>query len=176
MELRHKKLTGAIIGCVFEVHNEIGVGLDEETYHRGLLECFSIKGIPAISKERKYLIHRDVRVRRFELDLLVFEKIILSLKSIQNDFLQAHYLQIISELKLWKMDLGLLVNFGRPKAEIERIPFNEKEKKIVEDYSTIKGRITKPTRQLLANVREAILFVLETHGLGYGKVVYKDLL
>lgn len=176
MALRHEKLTRAILECIFEVHNEIGVGLDEETYHQGLLECFSRKGIPAISKERKYIVHRNVRIRGFELDLLLFEKIILALKSLQCDFLQAHFVQLISELKLWKKDLGLLVNFGRSKAKIERLPFNEKEKKILEDYSEIKGRIDESARKLLAKVRESILFVFETHGLGFGKVIYLDLL
>jgi len=176
MLLRHKELTEMILGCVFEVHNDIGVGLDEATYHQHLLDCFLRKGVPVISKERKHLVHRGVKVRKFELDLLVFEKIILALKSLQCGFLQNHYVQIISELKLWKKDLGLLVNFGQPKAQIERIPFDEKEKKIIEDYAEIKGKIDESTRQLLAKVREAILFVFETHGLGYGMTVCRELL
>jgi GxxExxY protein len=176
MALRHEELTRVILECIFDVHNDIGVGLDEETYHQGLLECFSRKGIPCISKEKKYLVHRGALIRKFELDLVVFEKVILALKSLQCDFLQNHYVQIISELKLWQKDLGLLVNFGRPRVEFERIPFDEKEKKIEEDYSEIKGKIDESTRQLLAQVREAIRFVFETHGLGYGKVVYRELL
>jgi len=159
MALRHKELTEVIIGCIFEVHNGIGIGLDEELYHQSLLDCLLKKGIPAISKARKYLEHRGAEIRKFELDLLVFEKIILALKSVECDFLQNHYVQIISELKLWQKDLGLLVNFGRLKIKTERIPFDEKEKKIIEDYSEIKGKIGESLRQLLARVRDAILFM-----------------
>jgi GxxExxY protein len=176
MALKHEDLTKLIIECIFEVHNDVGVGLDEVTYHQSLLDCFSDKGVHAISKQRKHLVPRSIEIRRFELDLLVFEKIILALKSLQCDFLQNHYVQIISELKLWQKDLGLLVNFGRPRAEIERIPFDEKEKKVIEQYSEIKGKIGESTRQLLAKVRDAILFVYETHGLGYGTAVCRDLL
>jgi hypothetical protein len=93
------------------VHNDVGVGLDEATYHQSLLDCFSDKGVPAISKPRKYLIHLD-----------------------------------------------------------------EKEKKIIEEYSEIKGKIGESMRQLLAKVRDAILFVYEAHGLGYGTAVCRDLL
>jgi len=57
MVLRYKDLSEKIIKCLFEVHNEIGIGLDEETYHRALFECFERKEIPVISKENKYLIH-----------------------------------------------------------------------------------------------------------------------
>jgi len=176
MPLRHEELTEAIIGCIFEVHNDVGVGLDEELYHQSLLDCFLRKGIPVVSKARKYLEHRGIEIRKFELDLLVFEKIILALKSVECDFLQNHYVQIISELKLWQKDLGLLVNFGRLKIKTERIPFDEKEKKIIEDYSEIKGKISESLRQLLAELRSAILFVYETHGLGYGAIVCRDLL
>jgi GxxExxY protein len=176
MAIRHEELTEVIIGCIFEVHNDIGVGLDEQLYHQSLFDCFVRKGVPVVSKARKHLEHRGIEIRKFELDLLVFEKIILALKSVECDFLQNHYVQIISELKLWQKDLGLLVNFGRLKAKIERIPFDEKEKKIIEDYSEIKGKLDESLRQLLARVRDAILFVYETHGLGYGTVVCRDLL
>jgi len=176
MALRHEELTKELLACIFEVHNEIGVGLDEETYHQSLFDCLMRKGIPAVSKARKQLVHRGVDIRKFELDLLAFEKIILALKALQCDFLQNHYVQIFSELKLWKKDLGLLMNFGRQKAAIERSVFDEKEKKIVEDYSEIKGKIDEATRQLLAKFREALLFVLDVHGLGYGMVVCRDLL
>ena len=176
MALRHEELTKEIFACIFEVHQEIGVGLGEEAYHQTLLESFIRKGIPAISKERKHVMHRGIAVRKFELDLLVFAKIILALKSVQSDFLQAHYVQIISELKLWQKDLGLLVNFGRSKADTKRIPFDEKEKKIIEAYAEVKGKASQSVRQLLAQVIEAIKFVFETHGLGYGRTVYRDLI
>lgn len=176
MALRHEELTKELLACIFEVHNEVGVGLDEETYHQSLVDCFSRKGIPVVSKERKQLVHRGIDIRKFELDLLAFEKIILALKSLQCDFLQNHFVQIISELKLWQKDLGLLINFGRQKAAIERLPFDEKEKKIVEEYSEIKGKLDDSIRQWLAKFREALLYVLEIHGLGYGMVVCRDLL
>ncbi len=176
MALKHEELTKVILECIFETHNEVGVGLDEESYHQVLLDCFLRKGVSAISKERKHLLHRGISVRRFELDLLAYEKIILALKSLPCSFLQNHYVQIISELKLWQKDLGLLVNFGRLKTEIERIPFDEKKKKVTEDYSEVKGKIGETARDLLAQVRDAILFVHETHGLGYGMTVYRDLL
>jgi len=49
MALRHEELTKELLACIFEVHNEIGVGLDEETYHQSLFDCLLRKGIPAVS-------------------------------------------------------------------------------------------------------------------------------
>ena len=45
-----------------------------------MVDCSELKAIPFISKESKYLTHRGIQIKKFELDLLVFEKIILSLK------------------------------------------------------------------------------------------------
>jgi GxxExxY protein len=176
MELIYRDLTEKLRGCIFDVHNKLGVGYDEETYHQALARRFrELKDISFLSKERKWLQHRNLPIRMFELDFLTFDKIILLLKCIQSDFIRPNYIQMISELKLWERRLGLMVNFGLPKIKIKRIPFTEKEKKLREDYSYIKNRITESERDLLLKLRDAILFVYECHGLGYGKVVCRKL-
>jgi len=176
MELIYKDLTEKLRICVFAVHKELGVGYDEETYHQGLIRRFQEDGdIDFVTQEIKWLLHRNLPVRMFKLDLLAFDKIILLLKCIQSDFIQPNYVQMISELKLWQKHLGLMVNWGLPKVNIKRIPFTEKEKKLWEDYSYIQNRMTGPERQLMLRLREAILFVYECHGLGYGKTVCRKL-
>ncbi len=134
MELIYEDLTRELIGCFFDVHNSLGVGYDEPAYHKALQRRFDKKGIEHRSEERKALLHRALKVREFKADLITFNKIILELKSLQSGFIKPNYVQIISELKLWQMQLGLLVNFGLQKVEIERIPFTEKEKVIHENY------------------------------------------
>lgn len=173
MELIYEDLTREIIGCFFHVHNSLGVGYDEHANHMALKFRFLKKGIDHRSKERKKLVHRDGKVREYEADLIVFDKIILELKTLQSGFIKPNYVQIISELKLWQMQLGLLVNFGLQKVEIERIPFTEKERSVWENYDYIKECTTEQDRKILARLREAILFAFETHGLGYNDVIYR---
>jgi GxxExxY protein len=74
------------------------------------------------------------------------------------------------------MQLGLLVNFGLQKVEIERLPFTEKNRTSVENYDYIRDRITASDREILAALREAIFYVFETHGLGYNDVIYRQIL
>jgi GxxExxY protein len=121
------------------------------------------------------LTHRGKKVREFEADFTTFGKIILELKALQSGFVRANYVQIISELKLWGMQLGLLVNFGLQKVNVERIPFTEKPKTILENYDYIKHGINEKDRNVLARLRDAVLHVFETHGLGYGNVVCQKL-
>ena len=176
MGLIYEDLTHQLIGCFYDVHNSLGVGYDEKAYHKALEKLFQIRGIPFRSKERKTVLHRDCKVKDFEADFVTFDKIILELKSLQSNFLQSNYIQILSELKLWNLRLGLLVNFGLQKVEFERIPFDEKEKTINENYDFIKNLITEKDRKVLAKLRDAILYIFQTHGLGYGESIYNRIL
>ena len=175
MALLHEELTFELRKCMIDVHNEIGVGFDEATYHQGLIHRLMKAGIPFASKQQRELTHRGVSIRTFQLDYLADDKVIIELKCLRSGFLRANYIQILSHLKLWQKDLGLLINWGFPRLHIKRIPFSEKPKVVAEEYGYLKGALTEPESQILAKLRDAILFVLETHGLGYGKSVYQDL-
>jgi len=142
MGLIYEELTHQLIGCFYEVHNTLGVGYDEKAYHKALEKLLQMKSIPFRSKERITISHRDCKVKDFEVDFVTFDKIILELKSIQSNFLQSNYVQILSELKLWDLRLGFLVNFGLQKVEFERMLFDEKSKTIndfVDFLSFLKG-------------------------------------
>jgi GxxExxY protein len=175
MELIYEDLTRELIGCFFDVHNALGVGYDEPACHKALQRRFGKKEIAHRSEERKALLHRARKVREFKADLITFDKIILELKSLQSGFIKPNYVQIISVLKLWQMQLGLLVNFGLQKVEIERIPFTEKERLIHENYDYIRDCLNAQERETLARLRDAILYVFEIHGLGYSDVTYRQI-
>ena len=55
----YEDITKKIRGCIYNVHNEIGPGYDEEIYHQGLIISFKKLGIPYLSKERKHLNYRN---------------------------------------------------------------------------------------------------------------------
>ena len=176
MTLLYKELTGVLRGCIYDVHNALGPGYDEETYHQGLIWRLKKEKVPFRSKEKRFVKHRGLAIKGFELDLIAYDKIILELKCIQSDFLQPNYVQIISQLKLWQKKLGLLINFGLQKVKIKRIPFTEKQKNIVENYDYFKHRITPEDKEQLIRLRNAILNIYEMHNLGYGETVYLELL
>ena len=75
-----------------------------------------------------------------------------------------------------EMRLGLLVNFGLQKVEIERIPFTEKTKTLNENYDYVREGMAAHDRDILARLRDAILHVFEMHGLGYGEFVCRKLI
>jgi GxxExxY protein len=174
--LLYEDLTYLIRHGIFEVHNEIGVGYDEETYHQGLKRIFARDRISFVSKQRFQLKHRGVLVREFELDYIIEDRIILALKCLPCDFLQINFIQLFTELKLWQKHLGLLANFGLPKVKIERRIYHEKPLVIDENYEYIEGLKTKADWQIVGKVRDAIHFVGVTHGLGFGRPVVQKLI
>jgi GxxExxY protein len=92
------------------------------------------------------------------------------------DFLQVNYIQLFTELKLWQKRLGLLVNFGQPKVKIERRIYDEKLLVVDENYDYVKGLMSETERQIMMKLRDAILFVGNTHGLGFGKTVVRKII
>ena len=90
-EYIYENLTRTLIGCFFDIHNSLGVGYNEKAYHKDLKRLFQKTGIENQSKERKSLIHRGFKVKECEAILVVFGKIILELKTIQSNFLQANF-------------------------------------------------------------------------------------
>ncbi len=175
-ELLYEELTFVIRQCLFDVHNDAGVGYDEETYHQGLIRKFGRERVSFVSKEKIELKHRGVLAREFKLDFLIEDKVILALKCLTCDFLQVNYIQLFTELKLWRKHLGLLANLGQPKVKIERRIFHEKLLAVDENYDYIKGRMGETERQTMMKLRDAVLFVGEPHGLGFGKSVVRNLI
>ncbi len=175
MELLHEALTYELRKCMMELHNEIGVGFDEETYHQGLVRRFIETGISFVSKEQRQISHRGAPIKTFELDFLAEDKVIIELKCLRCNFLRANYVQILTHLKLWQKDLGLLVNWAFPMLIFKRIPFTEKPKQMAEDYKQVKNRLTVAEQEALTRLRDVVIFILETHGLGFGKSVYQAL-
>lgn len=175
-ELRHQKLTYELRGMIFEARRRLKTGWPEDVYHQGLVEIMHEKSVPAESKPRKMLMHRGIDAHLFECDLIAWDLIILELKSLPfTSFAPKHYAQIISYLKFWAKDLGLLVNFGPMRADIERVAWDEPELVIHEDYSAIESAMTGKDRVALFKLRESILTVGQQYGLGYPEVVYRKI-
>ena len=174
--LRHQKLTYELRGIIWEARRRLKTGWPEDVYHQGVVQILEEKGVPVMSKPRKMLVHRGIDVHLFECDLIARDLIILELKSLPfTSFASKHYAQIINYLKVWGKDLGLLVNFGPMRADIERVACDEPEFTVHEDYSAIGSEMIGKDRDCLSRLRESILDVGQQYGLGYSEVVYRTI-
>lgn len=117
--LKHELITKAVIGCAFEVINELGAGFLESVYEKALLLALRQKGLSAISQHPIKVMFRGECVGDFYADIFVEEKVIGELKAVKAIALE-HQAQIINYLNATGIEVGLLVNFGNPKLEYKR--------------------------------------------------------
>lgn len=111
---QYDELTGRIIGCVIEVHKELGPGLMESVYE----VCFAeelIKDGLQIKRQVSLPVFYKGRAlnKEFIIDLLIEDSVVVELKSIEL-ILPVHEAQLVTYLKLSDKKIGLLINFNVP--------------------------------------------------------------
>lgn len=120
-DLLYKDLTYQLIGVLSDVHNELGGGFLEVVYSDAVEYELKARNIP-YEREKKYQVHYkdSVLPHHFYADFVVFDKIILELKSTTH-LHEAHMAQCLNYLKISKLKLALLVNFEGDKLIHHRI-------------------------------------------------------
>ncbi len=115
-----KQETHAIIGCAFEVLNELGHGLNEKCYENALVIEFRRRGM-AFEQQRHFEVrYKDECVGEFVPDLIVFGKVVADPKVI--DRITDHERgQMLNYLKITGLPFGLILNFKHARLEYERI-------------------------------------------------------
>jgi GxxExxY protein len=106
------ELTRRVIAAAIAVHREFGPGLDEPDYERALsLELLAM----GIEHERQVplpLIYKGAKLEcGYRMDIVVAGWLLLELKAVEK-LHPLHEAQIITYLRLARLKLGLLMNFG----------------------------------------------------------------
>jgi GxxExxY protein len=102
----------ALIGAAFEVHREIGGGLNEEIYQESLEWELGLRQISFSSKsELRVFYKRHLLKKTYVPDLLVFGEVVAELKSVKA-LNREHERQLLNYLRITKKAVGYLINFG----------------------------------------------------------------
>jgi GxxExxY protein len=117
--LKHEEITRAIIGCAFEVINELGAGFLESVYEKALLLALRQKGLAVVIQHPADVRFRNECVGLFYADLFVEGKVIVELKAVKA-IAPEHQAQVINYLNATGIEVALLINFGNPKLEYRR--------------------------------------------------------
>ena len=125
MELLHKDLTRRIIGLAMEVHRELGCGFLEALYQEAFEHELKLNRIGFVTQKPHRVAYKDIILRHpYIPDLIVEEKVVVDLKAIQ-EIGAIEETQMINYLKITKMQVGLIINFGRRSLEWNRLVLNE---------------------------------------------------
>ena len=109
-----------INGAVFEVNRVLGPGFLEKVYENALLIELLCLGLKAENQVPIKVFYKDDIVGEYTADILVEEKVILELKTVER-FEKIHEAQLLNYLRATGIQIGILVNFKHSKAEIKRM-------------------------------------------------------
>lgn len=108
----HEQLTERIIGAAIEVHRALGPGLLESAYEACLCHELSKQGISFAQQAEMPVVYAGERIDcGYRLDLVVEGSVIVELKSV-DDFAPIHEAQLLTDLRLSGLKVGLLINFN----------------------------------------------------------------
>jgi GxxExxY protein len=110
-DLKYHELTEKIIGCAMKVHRHFGPGFPEIVYKRALIIELRKIGIACKEEVERDIIYEGKVIHKRRLDLLVEEVVLLELKALK-EVDQSEMNQILNYLRIFKVEIGLLLNFG----------------------------------------------------------------
>ena len=101
-------------GAAFDVHTALGPGLLESVYEAAMAHEIRKRGLQVATQIGLPAYYDTVKLDLgFRLDLLVEDKVIVEIKSVEA-LADVHHKQLLTYLRLSKRKLGLLINFNLP--------------------------------------------------------------
>lgn len=125
--LKYKDITEKIIGAAFEVHKFLGNGFQEVVYQRALAIEMRKAGLEFVREIKQDIFYKDfpkpIGTRRA--DFVVAGKVLVELKAI-TELEDAHEAQLLNYLKAYRLEVGLLINFGEKSLNFKRLILSQR--------------------------------------------------
>ena len=119
---KYSELTGKIIGCAMDVHKALGNGFQEVIYQRALAYELWAKGLNYQREIEMDIFYKDLQepIGTRRADFIVEDKIVVEIKAV-IELQDVHMAQILNYLKAYRMEVGLLINFGSKSMTFKRV-------------------------------------------------------
>ena len=130
------ELTYKIIGCAMKVHNTLGNGFQEVIYQRCLAIEMEKQGLGFMREQEMPIFYEGIEVGTRRVDFLVEDQVMVELKAL-SQLEDVHLAQGLNYLTAYKLDKGLLINFGAKSLEIKRL-FRKNKKNVNPDNLKIR--------------------------------------
>jgi GxxExxY protein len=109
---KHSDLTRQIIQAAYKVFNELGHGFLESVYEKSMELQLIEMGLLVQRQQAIPVYYKGNLVGDFKADLVVNNLVIIELKALKN-LLPIHEVQLVNYLKATRIEVGLLINFGK---------------------------------------------------------------
>jgi GxxExxY protein len=125
-QLLYKDITEKIIGASFEVHKFLGNGFQEVIYQRALAYELSKVGLEFSREIKQDIFYKDMEkpIGTRRADFVVEDKVMVELKALIK-LEDVHMAQALNYLKAYRLEVGLLINFGSKSLTFKRLISSE---------------------------------------------------
>ncbi len=121
---KYSDITEKIIGASITVHRNLGGGnFTENIFQRALLWELSASGLTCASEKALPVLYKGILIGKKRIDVLVEDKILVELKVV-HQLEKIHFNQVINYLKIFDLEVGLLLNFGTESLQVKRFVNN----------------------------------------------------
>ena len=112
-----------IIGACFEVYNILGHGFKEVVYKDALAMELNKLNIPSQREKPCTITYKEQKLKHYFIaDFIVYESIILEIK-IGSYIGEPRIRQTLNYLRASGLRLGIVINFGKPSIQHQRVVF-----------------------------------------------------
>lgn len=110
--MEENKIGKEVIDAAVRVHSALGPGLLESVYETVLARELERRGLWVVRQVPVPIEYEAMRFNEgFRADIIIEDKVILELKSVEQ-LSKIHHKQLFTYLKLKRLKLGYLLNFG----------------------------------------------------------------
>jgi GxxExxY protein len=120
----YEELTRKIIGCAIEVHKRLGNGFQEVIYQRALEIEMRFANLDFAREMDMPVYYRETQIGTRRVDFFVEGKVMVEIKAVIR-LEDVHLAQAMNYLEAYKMEIGLLLNFGAKSLEFKRVHNNK---------------------------------------------------
>lgn len=124
-EYKYSDITEKVIGSAMKVHSTLGNGFQEVIYQRALSIEMEKCGLLFGREIEMPIYYENVDIGTRRVDFLIDEKVLVEIKAVSK-LENVHLAQALNYIEAFKLEIGLLINFGNTRLEFKRLIKNTK--------------------------------------------------
>ena len=118
--LLNQDISESVIGAAYVVANTLGSGFLEKVYENALAVELRHQGRRVEQQKQMQVWYKRELVGMYQADLVVDGAVVVELKSLPM-LDRIHRAQCLNYLRATGLETGLVINFGRPRIEVQRV-------------------------------------------------------
>jgi len=118
--LAYEEITGAVLRRAFDISSGLGCGFLEKVYENAMAVGLRSDGLRVAQQVPVHVQYLGQTVGDYVADMIVENAVLVEIKA-TDQHNPVYVAQTLNYLKATGLDVGLLINFGRPKLAYKRL-------------------------------------------------------